>query len=477
MKKTFKKILYLGILAIVLYAPKALAITCYTDETKDNLIMSTGEKDIIIDGTIPGITSTIITIIKIAVPIILVILGVIDLAKGILADKEDEMKKGQKLFVKRLIAGIIVFFVFTFVQMIIGYFGDDKDGQMMKCAKCFINGLDECDTVESDNSDAGDTPDSSGDDTPIQNIGLDEKSAAVYSYDANGKKATGIPESKTIHYNDEFVISPSVPKATGYTFVKWCTNKDGTGACYGVTPQNPAMIKPKETKPVDTTFYAIWEANTYTITFDFNYLEYNKILKELEYAKDTKNLSIKYDSSYNNLIRIQNSFSREGFVFDGWYTSRDGGVMVYDKNGKAVASSLIKLDYDIKKWNTDLKKSTVLWSSDYPSGVWKYPNDLTLYAHWSIQGIILDYNGGIGTTTTLYIPVNSKQHNDISDIFAERYNYTFDGWYTKPSGGEQIYDKNGKCVKSVYWTDNYPNCVWKNKGSVTLYAHWSRSKF
>lgn len=351
MKKTFKKILYLGILAIILYAPKALAITCYTDETKDNLIMSTGERDIIIDGTIPGITSTIITIIKIAVPIILVILGVIDLAKGILADKEDEMKKGQKLFVKRLIAGIIVFFVFTFVQMIIGYFGDDKDGQMMKCAKCFINGLDECDVVESDNSDAGDTPDSSGDDTPIQNIGLDEKSAAVYSYDANGKKATGIPESKTIHYNDEFVISPSVPKATGYTFVKWCTNKDGTGACYGVTPQNPAMIKPKETKPVDTTFYAIWEVNTYKLVLHYD------TSSGVDYYD--KQLTMTYGSPDNNQINI-NMPSKDGkSKFKGYYTK--SGIQVYTSGGQYNA---LATDY---------------WGS---GGRWRYDGDLELYGHW-----------------------------------------------------------------------------------------------
>ena len=58
---------------------------------------------VMIDERIPEIVHLIIMVIKIAVPILLVIFGSIDLVKGITAQKEDEIKKGRQTFVKRLI--------------------------------------------------------------------------------------------------------------------------------------------------------------------------------------------------------------------------------------------------------------------------------------------------------------------------------------------------------------------------------------
>ena len=56
-----------------------------------------------------------ITIFKILVPIILILLGVIDMVKAISSQKEDEIKKAQQTFVRRLIAGLIIFFVIAII--------------------------------------------------------------------------------------------------------------------------------------------------------------------------------------------------------------------------------------------------------------------------------------------------------------------------------------------------------------------------
>lgn len=98
-------------------------------------------KGAIIDEKIPNIVSTIITVIKIVVPVLLVIMGMLDLMKGITAGKEDEMKKGQQLFIKRLISGALVFLVFTIVQLLISFVADEGDKtNIATCSKCFING-------------------------------------------------------------------------------------------------------------------------------------------------------------------------------------------------------------------------------------------------------------------------------------------------------------------------------------------------
>ena len=60
---------------------------------------------------IPEITSWIITVAQVLVPVILVIFGVIDFVKALSSQKDDEIKKGQQTFIKRLIAAVIVFFV------------------------------------------------------------------------------------------------------------------------------------------------------------------------------------------------------------------------------------------------------------------------------------------------------------------------------------------------------------------------------
>lgn len=55
---------------------------------------------------------------RIIVPILVIALGIIDLAKAVIASKEDEMKKAQKTFVKRVIIGVAFFFIPLFVDII-----------------------------------------------------------------------------------------------------------------------------------------------------------------------------------------------------------------------------------------------------------------------------------------------------------------------------------------------------------------------
>lgn len=60
-----------------------------------------------------------LNIIKIAVPIILIALGIVEFSKAVFAGQEDQMKKAQKNFIKRLIIAIIIFFVPTIVNLIL----------------------------------------------------------------------------------------------------------------------------------------------------------------------------------------------------------------------------------------------------------------------------------------------------------------------------------------------------------------------
>lgn len=92
------------------------------------------------DPMIPQITSAIITLIKIGVPILLIFFGMLDLGKAVMAQKEDEIKKGQQTFIKRLIAAAIVFFVVFIVQIIVGLLASPNDKtDITNCIDCLIS--------------------------------------------------------------------------------------------------------------------------------------------------------------------------------------------------------------------------------------------------------------------------------------------------------------------------------------------------
>lgn len=99
-----------------------------------------GGSGLVFDGNLPKITSTIVLVIEIVVPIILVIFGMLDLGKAVIAQKEDDIKKGQQTFIKRLIAAIIVFLVVFVVKLVIGLVVSDNKNSITGCMNCFLNG-------------------------------------------------------------------------------------------------------------------------------------------------------------------------------------------------------------------------------------------------------------------------------------------------------------------------------------------------
>lgn len=83
--------------------------------------------DLICDNLAPLIKLIkhgIIPIIQIGIPIILIVLGMLDLGKAVMAGKEDEMKKAQSMLLKRCLYAVAVFFVVTIVTLLFGLLGD-----------------------------------------------------------------------------------------------------------------------------------------------------------------------------------------------------------------------------------------------------------------------------------------------------------------------------------------------------------------
>ena len=90
--------------------------------------------------SIMQIIGYVLTIIKVAIPFIIIAYGIMDLAKAVVASKEDEIKTGAKRLLWRAVAGIAIFFV---PNLVIWLFGTITEytagaGQFETCQKCLL---------------------------------------------------------------------------------------------------------------------------------------------------------------------------------------------------------------------------------------------------------------------------------------------------------------------------------------------------
>lgn len=100
------------------------------------------------DSILPKTVSLLVTIIKIGVPVLLVIFGMVDLGKAVMSNDEKEMKGAQTKLIKRVLYAVLIFFIFAIVQWIFSMLDEQNHGEK-SCLNCFING--ECNGVDVSN--------------------------------------------------------------------------------------------------------------------------------------------------------------------------------------------------------------------------------------------------------------------------------------------------------------------------------------
>lgn len=86
------------------------------------------------------IITTIITIIKIATPIVLIIMGMIDFAKASAKSNAEEIAKAKNIFFTRAISGGLVYFVTSIVQLAVSIASDATGNTgVWECVSKLIN--------------------------------------------------------------------------------------------------------------------------------------------------------------------------------------------------------------------------------------------------------------------------------------------------------------------------------------------------
>ena len=246
------------------------------------------------------------------------------------------------------------------------------------------------------------------------------------TYDANGGDDSELPDSVEIVCGVSTQLTSAAPTRPGYAFGGWSKSATSISAMY--SPGASATFSE------DTTLYAVWVANDYSVAFNANGGTGTMATQAMTYGTPTS-LSI-------------NGFTRPGYAFAGWSLTADGEVAYAD--GAAVTGIATGLG------------ETVM-----------------LYAVWTPEEYLLtvDPNGGVykgsSETTALSpsIKYDTKQWNNIGA--ATRTGYALRGYYADREGETRVYDEKGKNVAAGgYWSAAYSNGVWRCLGDLKVYALW-----
>ena len=304
------------------------------------------------------------------------------------------------------------------------------------------------------------------------------------SLDANGGPGNQINQ----YYIDSNVkLAPNSFTRTGYTFIGWNTENDGTGTNYA----DEASL----TNAGNLTLYAQW-AHNYTVRFDAN--------------GGSGSMSDMSRFANDNTALTSNTFTREGYTFAGWNTAANGsgtsyddgatinfvttvnetvtlfakwiqndytvkfnanggsGSMLdmsrkYDDNTALTTNAFTKEGYTFAGWNTVADGSGTGYSDESTDNITATSNaTVNLYAQWTPYNytVKFDANGGTGTMAD-----QSRAYDDSTPLTANAFSLegsTFSGWNTQADGSGTSYADGT--------TDNLTST---DGDTVTLYAQWN----
>ena len=276
-------------------------------------------------------------------------------------------------------------------------------------------------------------------------------------------------------------ISLPTPTRTGYTFGGWKTSN-------GTSVSNSTQFTS------NTTLYAAWTANTYTVSYNYS----GATGGNAETGK-----TVTYDSTYGTLPNPTRTytitFNSNGgsacnnqtatWNFGGWYngsakvaadtkvTTASNHTLTASWNGGTIGlPSPSKTGYIFAGWFSD---------TNFNNGVnnnTQFASNTTLYAKWTAITYTVTYNGNGATggstanSSHTYDEEKALTANGYERKYTVTYNhnytgstntsktatYTFNGWATSASGAK-VYN-NSQSVTNLSNT---------NGATVTLYANWS----
>ena len=173
-----------------------------------------------------------------------------------------------------------------------------------------------------------------------------------YTIKYNGNGATsGEMAPSTQLYDDTITLAQNTFTKTGHTFKGWSTTPDATTAQY---TDKETVTKLVSEDNGEITLYAIWEANEYTVTYDY---ETNG--GQVSETDTTKTTTAKIISG--NPIDLKKTAYKQGYKFLGWSESPDSTNIVkletMGNSDKTYYAIFGKLEIDTESINIDLSEN------------------------------------------------------------------------------------------------------------------------
>ena len=301
-----------------------------------------------------------------------------------------------------------------------------------------------------------------------------------YTVAMHANNGTDNVRYQTIYFGNRTPLYANNFTNPGYSFDGWGREPGSTFSSYDDCENiwDESSIEAFSTYDI----YAVWKGNTYTVNFNPNggscsVASKSVIIGESYWSSDYTNLPVP---------------TKEGYKFDGWYTSKTGGdkienlttvtiarnhtlyahwtareyYLTFDTDGGGYISGRYvtydseygelptpsKTGYDFAGWYTDPSGGTRITATSLV----RTASSHDLYAHWTphTYTITLDANGGTCSASSL----RATYGNTYSGLpTPTRTGYVFAGWYTETSGGTEVW--NGKSVSIT--------------SDMKLYAHWT----
>lgn len=239
-------------------------------------------------------------------------------------------------------------------------------------------------------------------------------------------------------------VSINATGNTGYDFDHWASSNGGTFSV-GTTTASQTF-----TPTANTTLTAYFSAKTYT----------RGTLDKKGGSSDGE-----YSVTYNaTSITIDDEPEYAGYQVAGYYLDQGYNYIVADAEG-------------------NLTQTVTDYVTEHH---WIYDGTVTLYTKWEAKSYQITLSPELSPTTgtngSPYFTVTSGQNNyrfgsgkDIAMTRPTKEGYTFNGYWTDSSGGNQIFNASGGIVGNV---SGYTaaNSNWENTDDdLTLYAHWTNN--
>lgn len=155
--------------------------------------------------------------------------------------------------------------------------------------------------------------------TASKSITIKAKPSYTVSYSANG--GSGAPSSQTKWYDESLTLSSTKPTRTGYTFKGWSTSSTATTATWSAGGTY--------TTNATDTLYAVWKANTYTVSYN---------------ANGGSGAPSSQTKTYGKTLTLSNTVpTRTNYNFVGWATSSTATTASYQAGGSYTKNSAATL--------------------------------------------------------------------------------------------------------------------------------------